>query len=150
MKQDAAVIGYLGRALSLELSAVQQYLSLSRLLDMRGVPDAGKCFQREAQEELEHAERIIARMLALGFAPNATQLQPTRLNGSLLELMAQIVTLEGEIIEFYSQASRHCLQIRDYENRIFFETLLQEEQEHVKVVTTWQQRLLDGQTEIFN
>ena len=69
MSQDAVIPGYLGRALSYELSAVQQYLSLSSLLTMRGVHEASERFRNEAQDELQHAERIIGRMVALGFGP---------------------------------------------------------------------------------
>lgn len=100
MMQDPATPGYLGRALSLELSAVQQYLSLAKVLELRGMQQAGEKFRHEAQEEMEHAERIIGRMLALGFAPNASHLRPTRLSGSLPQLIQHVTAMEREIVEF--------------------------------------------------
>lgn len=145
MIQDHAILGYLGRALSFELTAVQQYLSLARLLEMRGMPNAGEKFHSEALEELKHAEQIIGRMLALGVAPNASQLRPVRLDGSLPQLMKYASELEAEIVEFYAQAVRYCSRTQDHENRFFFETLLLEEQRHAAKIDTWQHSILGGQ-----
>ena len=150
MTQDPAILGYLGRALSFELTAVQQYLSLARLLEMRGVPQAGEKFRHEAQEEMEHAERIIGRMLALGVAPNASCLRPPRLDGGLLQLMQHAADLEVEIVSFYEQAVKYCRRIQDYENRIFFEKLLTEEQQHVTVIDSWKQEIMAGEPSASN
>lgn len=143
--QDPTVLGYLGRALSLELSAVQQYLALAKLLDLRGMSKAGEKFRHEAQEEMEHAERIIGRMLALGAAPNASHLRPCRLDGALPQLLKHAADLEQEIIGFYAQAVRYCSQSQDHENRLFFETLLAEEQHHGAEIDAWRQAIVAAQ-----
>ena len=145
MIQDPAILGFLGRALSFEFSAVQQYLSLSKLLEMRGMSEAGKRFRHEAEEEMEHAERIIARMLALGFAPNASQLRPVRADGSLVDLMRHAAELEHEIVALYSQAVNYCVRANDPENKLFFGTLLQEEQKHAGEIDAWRRELNIGQ-----
>lgn len=145
MMQDPAIPGYLGRALSLELSAVQQFLALAKLLEMRGMTEAGGKFRHEAQEELEHAQRIIGRMLALGFAPNASHLRPTRLQGSLPQLMEHVAAMEREIVEFYARAVSHCRRAQDHENRIFFEALLIEEQQHASGIDHWRNEIEAGQ-----
>jgi len=142
MNQDAVIPGYLGRALSYELSAVQQYLSLSSLLTMRGVHEASERFRNEAQDELQHAERIIGRMVALGFAPNASCLRPPKLNGSLSQLVEHVIELEHEIVEFYESAVQYCIQAGDCENRIFFDALLSEERQHASHVNDWWQKMV--------
>lgn len=146
MTQDPAILGYLGRALSFELSAVQQYLSLARLLEMRGVKQAGEKFRHEAHEEMEHAERIIARMMALGYAPNASCLKPPRLDGALPQLMQHATELEREIVGFYTEAVRYCGRVQDYENRVFFEKLLADEQQHAQGFETWLNEIVDGES----
>ena len=146
MTQDPVILGYLGRALSFELSAVQQYLSLAKLLELRGMAQAGEKFRHEAQEEMQHAERIIGRMLVLGVAPNASRLRPAPLNGSLPQLMQYATDLETEIVNFYAQAVHYCRRTEDHENRIFFETLLHEEQQHATVIDTWRREILADQT----
>ena len=139
MVQDEIILGYLGRALSYELSAVQQYLSLSSLLLIKGMSDLSVRFKNEAQDELQHAERIIGRIIALGFAPNASHLRPAKLNGSLSQLIEHVIGLEHEIIAFYERAVEYCIQANDDENRIFFAALLSEEKEHANHVNSlWQ------------
>ena len=150
MTSNPTVLGYLGRALSFEFSAVQQYLALARLFEMRGMQDAAKRFKNESQEELEHAERIINRMIALGVAPNASCLRPTKLGGSLVDLMQHAAQLEHEIVALYSQAVRFCIETQDHENRIFFEGLLKEEQHHAAEIESWRNQIIAGQNKAFS
>lgn len=144
MSDNQAVLGYLGRALSFELSAVQQYLSLAAMMDVRGMKASGEKFRQEANEEMGHVERIIARMLALGAAPSASQLRATQLDGDLPELMLRAKKFEQEIVNFYSQAVRHCAANQDHENRVFFEAILKEEQEHVEMFESWWRETTQG------
>ncbi len=141
MTQDPVILGYLGRALSFELSAVQQYLSLGQMLTLRGMPQVGDKFRLEAQEEMAHAERIIGRMLAVGVAPSATILRPARLDGSLPELIQHTVNLETEIVNFYARAVQYCQRAQHHENQIFFAALLKEEQQHASGIREWWQEI---------
>lgn len=137
MTVDPAIPGFLGRALSLEMTAVQQYLAMAKLLELRGMGQAGTQFRQEAVEEMEHADRIIGRMLAMGFAPAATRLRPARLEGSLPHLLQHASRLEQEIVSFYAQAVTYCGLVQDHENRLFFHALLQEEQQHATGIDEW-------------
>lgn len=141
---DDGVLGYLGRALSLEMSAVQQYLTLSRLLRLRGFEDMAQYFQQEANEELGHADRIIGRMLVLGAAPNMSQLRPAMLGDSVPELMNAARGLEQDIIALYTQAVNHCQKINDTDSHLFFNQLLQEEKHHESEIANWQQRFFNS------
>lgn len=144
MGSTQTILGFLGRALSFELSAVQQYLSLAKLMEVRGMSAAGEKFRQEANEELQHVERIIGRMLAMGGAPNASCLRATHLEGSLPDLMQYAKKFELEIVGFYTQAVRHCAAQQDHENRVFFEALLKEEQEHVASFDRWWHETVSG------
>lgn len=134
---DLRVLGYLGRALSLELSAVQLYSTQARLVEIWGLTEVAEKFSKEASEEMEHADRIISRMLALGVAPNASQLRPVRLGQNLLELLQYDHAFESELIGLYQDATRHCARIGDHDNRVFFEALLNEEQAHTGGLVKW-------------
>ena len=79
-------LGYLGRALSLELSAVQQYMTQASLAEAWGLPEAARRLREETVEEMQHAERIIQRMLALGVAPNGSHLRPAGVSRNLVDL----------------------------------------------------------------
>ena len=134
---DPRVLGYLGRALSLELSAVQLYSTQARLVAAWGLAGAAERLSNEATEELGHADRIIARMLALGAAPNASQLRPVKLGRSLPELLHHDYAFENELVKLYDDATRHCARTGDHDNRVFFETLLGEEKAHSNELVQW-------------
>ena len=135
------VIGYLGRALSYELSAVQQYLSHAALCDMWGLSEAGQRWRQEAAEELAHAERLVQRMLAFGVAPNASQLRPVKAGGNLAELIACNLHMEGEIVRLYGDAVTTCLRGGDQQSGEFFQQLLHEERQHAQALKKWHESL---------
>ena len=138
---DNRVLGYLGRALSLELSAVQMYTTQARLVEAWGLAEPAQKLRHEASEELEHADRIIARMLSLGVAPNASQLRPVRLGGNLQELLAHNHAFENELVRLYDDAARHCARVGDDNSRMFFEKLLEEERSHSQELLAWLESL---------
>ncbi len=138
---DEQVLGYLGRALSLELSAVQLYSTQAMLVTNWGLSDVAEKFRAESIEEMGHAERIISRMLALGVAPNASQLRPVRLGQTLLELLQHDLAFEKELVSLYSAASAHCTRSGDQDSRLFFEALLSEERTHEKDLLQWIEKL---------
>lgn len=134
---DQRVLGYLGRALSLELSAVQLYSTQSRLVAAWGLVEPAERLKAEAQEEMGHVDRIIGRMLSLNAAPNASQLRPVRLGNSLLELLQHAVAFENEVISLYSDATAYCAYIGDHDGRLFFDVLLEEERSHGRELNRW-------------
>jgi len=135
------VLGYLGRALSLELTAFQQYSTQARIVATWGLTEAAERLRAEADEEREHTERIIARMLALGVAPNASQLRPVRLGANLHALLLENQAFEQELVGLYEEACRYCTELGDYDNRMFFEGLLKEERRHAGELGEWLEEL---------
>jgi bacterioferritin len=135
------VLGDLGRALSLELTAVQQYMTQASLVGLWGDTASADRFREETVEEMQHAEAIVGRMLALGVAPAASQLQPVRHGPDLLALLEQNLDLEQQLIDHYDEASRFCRLIGDEANGEFFSNLLEDEQHHSKALTAWLQEL---------
>ncbi len=131
------VLGYLGRALSLELSAVQQYMTQASLVELWGDGDAAERFRRETVEELQHAERLIQRMLALGVAPAASQLRPAAHASDLVGLLRLNLTLETDLINHYAEAVRFCVLVGDVDSEAFFRALWSDEQHHGEDLGAW-------------
>ncbi|MEB3159595.1 MAG: ferritin-like domain-containing protein [Synechococcus sp.] len=131
------VLGYLGRALSLELSAVQQYMTQGSLVELWGEADAAERFRHETVEELRHAERIIQRMLALGVVPAASQLSPVSHAPDLVGLLRLNLSLETTLINHYAEAMRFCLLVGDPDNQAFFTELWSDEQHHGDDLRAW-------------
>jgi bacterioferritin len=138
---DAKVLGYLGRALSLELSAVQLYTTQARLTSRWGFDKAAEKLRHEALEEMQHVERIVARLLAKGAAPNASQLRPVRLGPDLPALLRINQDFEQELVGLYQQASEYCVRQGFADDAMFFRELLDEEQQHANDLADWRKSL---------
>ena len=140
-RTDQRILGYLGRALSLELSAVQMYSTQARLVATWGLDEPARRLREEAHEEMQHVERIIARMLALGVAPNASQLRPVKLGADLQSLLKTGYAFEEELVELYAGAATYGARTGSHDDRVFFQTLLEEEQAHAQELIQWMQEL---------
>jgi bacterioferritin len=138
------VIGYLGRALSLELSAVQQYMAHAALTQAWGMADASQHWRSEADEEMRHAERIVHHMITLGVAPNASQLRQVRCGRTLAELVEHNRRMEMDIVALYQDATLACLRSGDAASEKFFRGLLEEEIQHAQDLEAWLQMLHNG------
>jgi bacterioferritin len=139
------VLGYLGRALSLELTAVQQYMTQACLAELWGDPASAQRFRHETVEELRHAETLVQRMLSLGVAPAASQLRPAGHGRDLVELLRQDLALEADLVALYAEASRFCGLAADASNAALFQQLWGEEQQHAAQLEAWLQSLVGPQ-----
>lgn len=131
------VLADLGRALSLELTAVQQYLTQAVLVELWGDSVSADRFRRETVEEMQHAERIVKRMIGLGVAPGASQVQPAQHATSLAELLLLNQDLERRLVTHYGEAMELCQRIGDVENQAFFHDLWLEERQHGEALDAW-------------
>ncbi len=140
MPMDAVhprVLGYLGRALSLELTAVQQYLTQATLTEAWGDGDSAHRFRQEMLEEMGHAETLVRHMLSLEVAPAASQLRPAAHGPDLASLLRHDLALEDDLVNLYAEASRFCLLHGDTGNEQLFQRLLDDEQHHAEELAAW-------------
>ena len=131
MRADPKLSGYLTRALSHEMAAVQQYLMQAKLVGLWGMDEMSRHMCKDVQEELVHAERLMERMLVLGIPCNATQLPPVRTGRSVEEMWLINCELERDAVRLYEEGSHYCARIRDNETQALFEDILQEELGHL-------------------
>lgn len=131
------VLGYLGRALSLELSAVQQFMTQASLVELWGDAESAARFRRATVEELQHSEKIVQRMLTLGVAPAASQLRPVGHAPDLAGLLQVGLALKGDLIIHYAEALRFCQLVGDRDSGAFFQGLWSDEQHHTEDLDTW-------------
>ncbi len=131
MSVDPRTLGWLTRALTHEMSAVQQYLAQSVLARLWGDEALAKHLRNEASEELEHAERLMERLILLGVAPSAGTLPPVRLGRSVQDLLAADRVLEVDAVRLYQEASAHAQRMRDPDTAALLDSILGEELAHV-------------------
>lgn len=134
MQADPRLTGYLNRALGHELAAVQQFLLQATLVDLWGWADIGAQLRVEVGEELEHARRLMERMLVLGVPTHATQLPPVRPGRTLEEMLMIDRELEVDAIRLYEEAAQYCARMRDAVTDGLFSSLLEEELCHLREI----------------
>lgn len=134
---DPKLIGYLQRALSHEMTAVQLYLTQATLCELWGLQEAAASFEKESVEELEHAKRLTQYLLSLGIVPNGAQLAAVRTSRTLRDMLVADWHLEADAIRLYTEASLYCARIRNEHGHQLFDGLLQEERQHLESLESW-------------
>lgn len=139
MKGEPKVIEYLNKALRHELTAVNQYWLHYRLLDNWGLKVLAKQWRKESIEEMEHADRLVQRIIFLeGFA-NLQVLDPLRIGQTVEEIIAAYLATERDAHRLYTEAADYCFSVRDYVSKELFDGLLEDEEEHIDFLETQQE-----------
>jgi bacterioferritin len=136
MKGDAKVIEYLNAALRSELTAVSQYWLHYRLQDDWGYGRIAATSRAESIEEMQHADRLIARIIFLGGHPNLQKLDPLRIGQTLRETLEADLAAEHDARTLYIEARDHCESVKDYVTKALFEELIADEEGHIDFLET--------------
>lgn len=136
MKGDAKVIEYLNRALRSELTAVSQYWLHYRLQDDWGLGHMAKKSRAESIEEMNHADRLITRIIFLEGHPNLQKLDPLRIGQTPKETLECDLAAEQEAQALYREAREYCGSVGDHVSKQLFDELLADEEGHIDFLET--------------
>ena len=136
MQGDAQVIDYLNKALTNELTAINQYWLHYRLLDNWGLKVLAKQWRKESIEEMEHADKLVDRIIFLDGFPNMQVLDPLRIGQNVKEVLDCDLKAEYSARALYEEAATHCHGVRDYVTRDLFEKLMHDEEHHIDFLET--------------
>lgn len=136
MKGDPKVIEYLNKALRHELTAVSQYWLHYRLQDDWGLGSMAKKSREESIEEMEHADKLIERILFLGGHPNLQKLDPLRIGQTPKETLECDLAAEIDARALYKEARDACNTAGDYVTMKLFEELMGDEEGHIDFLET--------------
>ncbi len=130
MNRNSKVLDNLQQALSMELSAVQQYLMHAHVLDNWGMDRLAAKMRLEMQEELGHAGGFIDRMLFLDGEPRMEAAKTPRMATSLEEMFEADLADERSSVAFYAEAAETAAKESDVGTRTLFEETLLDEEGH--------------------
>ena len=136
MKGDPKVIDYLNKALRHELTAVNQYWLHYRLLDNWGYKTLAKQWRKESIEEMQHADKLIERIIFLDGFPNMQTLESLHIGQTVKEILERDLQAEVDARSLYEEAATHCHSVKDYVTRDLFEQLMADEEHHIDFLET--------------
>lgn len=142
MKGDKDVLEALNEALRHELGAINQYWLHYRLLNDWGYGKLAAKERKESIEEMQHADKLVDRIIFLEGRPNMQTIQPLRIGQDIKEVLECDLKGEYDAKALYMKSREVCRKAKDYVSMEIFEELLEDEEGHIDFLET-QLGLLD-------
>lgn len=124
MKGNKKVLKHLQKLLNGELAARDQYMAHSRMYKDWGLNKLFERLNHEMEEETEHADAIMERMLFLEETPDMNQNDEVRVGKDVKEMLQNDLDVEYEVTAALKKAIAVCEQEQDYDTRLILTKLL--------------------------
>lgn len=134
MKGPEVSLKHLQRAITMELTTVNQYLLQAHQLSHWGIDRLADRMFEEVTEEREHASKFIARMMFLEGDPNVRDLDEVVKPQSVRQIYETQHKMELEARAFYDKAARECQEAGDSGTAELFVSILKDEEEHIDFI----------------
>lgn len=134
MKGPEISLKHLQRAITMELTTVNQYLLQAHQLSHWGIDRLADRMFEEVKEEREHASQFIARMMFLDGNPNVRDLDEIVKPESVRQIYETQHKMELEARAYYDQAARECQEAGDGGTFELFLSILKDEEEHIDFI----------------
>jgi bacterioferritin len=131
MKGNDKVIAALNTQLADELTAINQYMVHAEMCENWGYGKLHEAITKRAITEMEHAERLIARILFLDGMPIVSALNPMHIGQDVKAQFENDLAAEAGAIKTYNAAIRLAVDADDNGSRQLFESILGDEEEHL-------------------
>jgi bacterioferritin len=141
MKGNEKLMGTLNSLLSDELTAINQYMVHSEMSANWGYEKLHKHFEKQAIDEMKHAEKLIARILFLEGTPIVNKLGRISIGADASKQLASDHALELSAIKAYNQAIKLAGEVDDFATREILEDILQNEDAHVDRIEELQDQI---------
>ena len=144
MKGSKKVLAHLQSLLNGELMARDQYFSHSRQYKDMGLEKLYERLNHEMEEETEHADAIIERMLFLEAQPDFNQHMKANIGTNVPDMLKNDLDVEYEVVASLKKAIATCEEEQDYDTRKMLTVLLDDtEMDHAYWLEK-QLRLIDS------
>ncbi len=131
MKGHADIIKTLNDLLAEELTAINQYMVHSEMCDNWGYEKLHTAIEKQAIDEMKHAESLIARILFLEGSPTVSRLNQVNIGKNVREMVANDAAAETGAVRMYNDAVRQAHELKDEGTRDLLRKILTDEEAHL-------------------
>ena len=136
MDAKPGVVEFLNKALTTELTAINQYFVQSEMCRNWGYDKLADKLRATSMEEMEDTQELIKRILFLEGVPNMQRMNQVRVGENVLEHLQIDLELELAAAADLREGIAHCTEVGDFATRAMFEEMLKGEEEHVDYFET--------------
>ena len=126
MKGNKRVLKQLQKLLNCELAARDQYFGHSRMYQDWGLNKLYERIKHEMEEEIEHADALINRMLFLETQPDFSQQDKVNIGADVPAMLKADLDVEYAVAALLKKSIAICEEEHDYETREILEKLLED------------------------
>ncbi len=136
MQGKTEAIDALNGALTIELTAINQYFCQAKMCKNWGYNKLAAKHYHESMGEMKHAEMIIDRILFLEGVPEIARYDVIRVGTNVKEQFENDLALETKGVAAYNAGVALATQLNDNGTRELMERILIESEEHVDWLET--------------
>ena len=136
MQGHADVIEALNRALTIELTAINQYFCQSKMCKNWGFLKLAAKHWEESMGEMKHADKLIDRILFLDGVPNIARYDVIRVGTDVKEQFEYDLALETSGVKAYNELVNLCILLKDNGTHALALEILEDSEEHVDWLET--------------
>ena len=131
MKGNEKLITALNERLADELTAINQYMVHAEMCENWGYGKLHKAIEKQAIDEMHHAEWLIQRIIFLDGAPTVTKLNQIKIGKTVLEIVSNDQEAEITGLHSYNTAIKLAHEVADEGSVELLTKILKMEEGHV-------------------
>jgi bacterioferritin len=131
MKGNPKILDILNDRLAEELTAISMYMVHSEMCANWGYGKLHESFEKQAIDEMKHAEQLIGRILFLEGTPTVSKLNRLNIASKVPEMVQADEDAENGAIKAYNDTIAVAVQLGDNGTREMIAKILLDEERHV-------------------
>ena len=126
MQGNNQVITHLNELLAGELTAIDQYFIHSRMYENWGFSKLYERIAHEVQDETNHADALIKRILFLEGTPDLSKREPLKVGKTVEEMLQNDLAVELKVVKDLRNVMAYCESVQDYVTREILQAMLKD------------------------
>jgi bacterioferritin len=131
MKGNDKILKALNQLLADELTAISQYMVHAEMCANWGYDKLHKAIEKQAFDEMHHAEWLIERIIFLEGEPVVSKLNPIKIGRAVVEIVSNDQDAELMAVQAYNEAIRLAHEVDDQGSVDLLTKILKMEEDHV-------------------